>query len=185
VLFRSDGARQAIEHLCGLGHQRVGFLGPRDTGRFADFVAAMMVAGLSPDKQYNCEVEAIPAGDSLDQWRVHACHAFGQWLDKGFESTAMFCNNDIIAFGAIDAMLSRGLKPGKDISLIGYDNLEERNRISTEHSGLTTIDNPHNLIGHRLGELLLNQILDGQTQVVHERIPVKLIIRQSTGPCRV
>lgn len=80
-------------------------------------------------------------------------------------------------------MRSRGLEPGKEVSLVGYDNVQKRGELPPGCEGLTSVDNPADLVGHRLGELLMNQILHSQRRVVHERIPVTLVVRQSTGPC--
>lgn len=177
-----DGMRQAIEHLQALGHQRIGYLGPPKTNRFAQMVAAMTLADLRPEEQYNCWMDRIQPNDDVSTWRELARRSFENWLARDPKSTAMFCYNDYCACGAIDAMLPRGLQPGRDLSLIGYDDLEGEG-LFKEHAGLTTIDKRTDLVGQRLGELLLNQIRHNQTQICHERIPVSLIVRQSTGPC--
>ena len=181
------GLRAAIAHLRELGHTQIGYLGP-SIARYPAFAAAMIEAGLAEDGRTRCEFpwpprEAFPTRES-SIWVETAQEAFGPWLDRGPGATAMVCHNDMTALGAIEAMKQRGLRPGQDISLIGYDNIEQRGPEPADAPILTTIDNPLDLVGTRCAELLLHQILDDQHQVVHEQIPTKLIVRETTGACR-
>ena len=82
----------------------------------------------------------------------------------------------------VDAMLRAGLTPGRELSLVGYDNTEEQFPIPGHRPILTTINNPFERVGRRMAELLMNQVLHGQTAIIHERVPVSLVVRQTTGP---
>lgn len=180
----SDGMRQAVEHLMELGHRRIGFLGPRDSYRYPLAVAAMVARGLSLDERMNCPVDKIGAAESPERWRHNARQAFSNWLDRRPAATALICAYDLMAMGAIDVMRERNLVPGQDLSLVGHDNLEQRGSLrTTEVPILTTVDNPLDLVGRRSAELLLNQVLRGQTQIVHEQVPASLVVRQSSGRC--
>ena len=80
--------------------------------------------------------------------------------------------------------LERGLKPGIDISIIGFDDIETQ-LLKSEKPELTTVDNPFKLVGRRTGYLLLDQILHECNDIIHEHVPCDLIIRKSTGPCPI
>jgi len=177
----ADGMRQAVEHLRDLGHQRIAFIGPRNSYRYPLLVAAMAEVGLSTDESQQCFVSRLPAGRDHTQWRPAARDAALSWLDQRNGVTAVVGSNDWFALGMVDAMRQKGIKPGRDLSVVGGDNFEERSE-PVDKPILTTIDNPFDQIGRRLAERLFNQIQYDQMQISHESIPAPLIIRQSTGP---
>ena len=178
----ADGLRQAVAHLQELGHRRIGFFGLRDHPRYPLVVASLVSAGLPVDERYSCWLEAGPENEGEDELKARAIAAFGNWMrDDSVRSTAFLCSNDFLALAAAEAMRSRGLTPGRELSLVGFDNIEEYDEKLSSKPFLTTIDRPSRTIGTRVAQLLLNQILHGQTQIVHERVPTRLIIRQSTG----
>lgn len=180
----ADGLRRAVEHLRQLGHTRIGFVGPRDSYRYPLAVAALAGQSLPLDAELNCWTPnaAEPTRENLRKVTVDP---FRQWLQRGPTATAVIASNDSVASGVLDAMRELGIQPGRDLSVVGMDNLEVRKPLGMETPVLTTIDNPTDIIGRRAAELLLNQILHGQTQIVHERIPAELIVRSSTGPCPI
>lgn len=177
----AEGVRQAVAHLHELGHRNIGFVGPRDSNRYPLMVAAQAGLQLSMDELFNCWIPLI-SEPTQENWRQATIGPFSQWLTRR-PASALICSNDAIAYGVMDAMARAGLRVGVDLSLVGHDNTEERGSLRTDHPILTTLDNPTDKIGNRAAELLLNQILHGQTQIVHERLPARLIVRGSTGPC--
>jgi LacI family transcriptional regulator len=178
----SAGIARAAEHLHALGHRRIGFLGRRNHPRYALVVAALTAMRLSVNDSLSCWLDAAPVGLTPEEWRKAAREAVGRSLDGTRAATALICSNDEAALGAVEAVRERGLKAGEALSLVGHDNIEVRGRSPVEHPILTTIDNPTDRIGRRMAQLLLNQILYGQREVVHERLPAPLIVRESTQP---
>jgi LacI family transcriptional regulator len=177
---QADGFRQAVDHLALLGHRRIGFLGHRESHRYPMVGAALLGRGLAVEEGLNCWVE--PTGrQSGRERRDSVRERVGRWLEGRPAASALVCENDYAALGAVDALAERGLRAGVDLSVVGYDNIEERGAEPASRAILTTIDNPGERIGRRMAELLLNQIVHGQTQVVHERLPAKLIVRETTG----
>jgi LacI family transcriptional regulator len=137
------------------------------------------------EDRFHCEVSwppVDPGAWTSRVWTDLARKAFGRWLEANPSATAVICHNDMGAFGALEAMKRRGLKPGKDLSIVGYDNVEERGPVPAETPILTTVDNPTDRIGRRCAEVLLNQMIHDQRQIVHEHIPVCLVVRRTTGP---
>jgi len=74
-------------------------------------------------------------------------------LEKGVD--AVFCGNDNIAAGVIDYLREKGLVPGKDIGVAGFDGQEFSEFMFPV---LTTMKLPLSEIGHRVGELIVQGI---------------------------
>jgi LacI family transcriptional regulator len=184
-IHRTEGVRRALEHLKDLGHQRVGFLGVRGNYSYASFVAAMAMEELPIDDALNVWIEPTLHPHLSEEMRQEVARRCAPWLGAldGGSPTALICQNDQFALGLAGAMAQCGLTPGRDLSFVGFDNIEQRRRPPAEHPTLTTVHNPLERRGERMAELLLNQILHGQPGIVHEHVPVKLIVRSSTGRC--
>jgi LacI family transcriptional regulator len=181
------GIRQAIIHLKELGHENIGFVVQQEAVRYPQYVAAMVEQGLTFCEDLNCEVSnpTDHLNDNTDGWKRRANKAFRLHLEQNRKlATAFICSNDAIAFGVMQAIKDKDLEPGKDISVIGYDNIDVRGITPANSPILTTVDNPRDRIGERCGELLLNQVLHQQMEIVHERLPTRLIVRETTGPCK-
>lgn len=182
-IHRTEGVRRALEHLKDLHHRRIGFLGLRGNYSYANYVAAMALEGLAIEDSFNGWIEPEGILPTTPEARA-AAHEFAtSFLATGPQATAFVCQNDQFALGLVDAMTERGLKPGIDLSVVGFDNIEPQQDSPERPAILTTISNPLERRGQRMAELLLNQILHKQTQIIHERIPTKLVVRSSTGIC--
>lgn len=179
----AEGIRKGLEHLRELGHRHIGYLGSRESRCYQEFVAIMMSMGLPVEPKFSCVFDSIDIAASDADHKAVTRKFFTQWFDSRPLTTAIFCERDVLALDVIDIMRARGMKPGRELSIIGNDNIEERGQTPTEKPVLTTIDTPWELIGQRAAEVLLNQILHKQLQIIHERLPVELILRESTGPC--
>lgn len=175
------GMHVLVDHLVQLGHRRLAVVGPAGNYRLPLIVAALVAVGLPAD---NLEVVAtanLAFNESPAQLRELARVAFGRWWKRQRTVTAVLGYNDMLALGVLDALAERGLTPGQDVSVAGYDNLEPGLGGSAEQARLTTVDTPFAQLGQRLGELLLNQIIHRQLTIVHEQLPPRLLIRGSTG----
>lgn len=93
------------------------------------------------------------------------------------DCTAIFCFNDLMAAGVYDYLNEKGLIPGKDISVAGFDN---RTMSQFLKPALTTVEIPLVEIGRKSAELILNQIAspdDFETQ--QSFVECKIIERDS------
>jgi len=96
-------------------------------------------------------------------------------LDQAHPPTAVVTFSDILALGVLDALAARGLRPGHDVSVIGFDDIPE-----AAHASLTTIRQPAADRGRLSGQLLLDPPKDpNDRQIV---LPTELVIRDSTRP---
>lgn len=128
------GGRLAAEILIEAGHTRLGAIfGPEDTstgrGRERGFRRGLAAAGIELP-------EAWVRHGPFDH--AHGRRALPELADEG-GPTAVFCANDVIAIGAIDAARERGLSVPGDIGIVGFDDLKEAGWRSFD---LTTIAVP-------------------------------------------
>lgn len=97
-----------------------------------------------------------------------------EWvLDSQDRPTAIVGLSDVLALGTMEAMKTRGLVPGRDLSVAGFDDIP-----AAETAGLTTIRQPIKDKGRAVGRVLL----DAATTERQIMLPTELIVRASTGP---
>jgi LacI family transcriptional regulator len=169
------GARQAVEHLIELGHERIAFIaGTAHTGQSAErqrgYEEALAAAGLALRPEYIGQGEfTYPTG-----------HRAARKLFALEEPpTAVFAANDAMAFGVIDAAVEHGLSVPADLSVVGYDDIMEASYLSPK---LTTLRQPLAEIGARAVRELANAIKGKGSAAARVELPSKFIIRGSTGP---
>jgi LacI family transcriptional regulator len=96
--------------------------------------------------------------------------------------TAIFCFNDNMAVGAMQAARARGVGIPEDLSIVGFDDLEEAEIVTP---ALTTIRQPLAEMG-RIAVSLLMRLLDNQRlEALHVELGTRLVVRDSTAPPRV
>jgi DNA-binding LacI/PurR family transcriptional regulator len=176
-VFRGDdayGIGLATNHLISLGHRRIAMIGGTDqtsTGRdrYRGYVMAMEAAGLPVETRWR-----IP-GPRTKQAGFEASQQFLALKDK---PTAAVCWNDLVAIGLMNGIARAGLVPGVDVSVTGYDDLEEA-AIATP--ALTTVWNGQREVGRRAARTLLDRLNGVEVHGGQELIRPELHVRQSTG----
>jgi DNA-binding LacI/PurR family transcriptional regulator len=103
--------------------------------------------------------------------------AMNALLDRPQRPTAVFCANDVMAIGALDAAFSRGLNVPNDLAIVGVDDIEAASLL---RPSLTTVRIPALEIGRTAGSLLLDRLAQGTTAPArHILVQHSLIVRQS------
>jgi len=166
--------RLAAEHLVGLGHRRVAFIGPAtDVHGFRmrerGFFQALREGGIPLPHEWLRRTPPTVSGG------LAAMKA----LLASTRPTAVFCANDLIAMGALKAALKAGVDVPRELSIIGCDDVEMASVVTPE---LTTIAIPARELGARAARLLIRQ-LDGQEVSVKpsKPLPVRLVRRATTA----
>ncbi|AKS34594.1 LacI family DNA-binding transcriptional regulator [Mycolicibacterium goodii] len=165
------GGRLAAAHLLELGHRRVGIiagLSHASTGidRPAGFVDRFREAGIEVP-------EDLIVYSGLDSKGGH--YAADRMLDSDAPPTAIFAVNDFAAIGAAGAIRNRGLRVGRDVSLVGFNNIA----LTAEmHVPLTSIES-HAFDMGRDAVQLLAEVLAGAPPAQRRTKPV-LVVREST-----
>lgn len=179
VLNHDLAGALALGHLRELGHTRIAFMrGPNSISdaqyrwKGIEQAAEQLGIGLDPN--------LIITLEELDQTPLQGYQAMRRLLDKTLDFTAIFCFNDICAFGAMRAAEDAGLSVPEDISVIGFDDITG----ATYHQpSLTTVQQPLAEMGRRGAQILLDRIQGASTEYPEEIImEPKLVIREST--CR-
>jgi LacI family transcriptional regulator len=169
------GTRLAFEHLYGLGHRRIAFLGESQlisTGRnrYSGYRAALEAHGLAFD----------PAlVHSAYGTRENGLKGIQAVLDAADPPTAAVCFNDLTAFGAMLGLRHRGLEAGRDFSLVGCDDVQEA---AQWYPALTTVRNFQDEMGRKSAEFLLQRIADPSAPVRRLTLTPALVIRGTTAP---
>jgi LacI family transcriptional regulator len=168
-----ESVMAAVEHLIGLGHQRIAFVQgtagtPSSVKRMAGFLDALNSAGLHVDDNL-----IIPG----DYTRVGGRKAMAELLKRPDPPTAVVCANDLSALGALEEAQLRGHKVPQSISIVGFDDIDEAALASPP---LTTIRLPPHEIGVVAAEKLIER-LKGREESSSSLIRGELIVRQSTA----
>lgn len=169
----SAGA-EAVQHLIELGHERIGFLmGPPDTSTSIERLRGAR----------NVMAKASVAFDESMLVRSAFTHeggysGFVQIMRQDPRPTALFCANDVIAIGALDAAMKMGLRVPEDVSIIGVDDIP---MASWSMISLTTVRQPIGEIGSMAAKLIAEKVAAPETPIVHQILPTSLIKRSTTS----
>lgn len=164
----------AVEHLIDLGHEHIAEIrGPLDVldanMRHEAWLATLGEHGLRPGPS---EVGNFRAAGGYA--------AMVRLLDRGERFTGVFAANDEMALGAIHALHERGLEVPQDVSVVGFDNVEQTPFFAPP---LTTVFQDFHTMGELVIEYLVALIEKPSTPHYQRVLTPELIVRQST--CRV
>lgn len=168
-------AEAVVRYLHSLGHEKIGFIGSvnhfiSSEERQKGFEYGMKIAGLSIRKEFM----AFADRDYSFQSGITAAK---QILCQADRPTALFCISDVLAMGAIRAAEGLGILVSKQLSVVGFDDVEYATMLNPM---LTTVSQPRYSMGKMSAEMLIRQIETGEGQ---EGIFLdhKLVIRDSTA----
>ncbi len=168
-------ACEAVTHLVKLGCKRIGTVsGPLHMGaardRLAGYRDALEQGGLPLD-------ENLITSSNFDEV-------------SGFNTTrlliphqidALFCGSDMIALGALRALLDAGLRVPDDVALVGFDDMPFA---ATTHPPLTTVHQPIAELGRQAVQLLL-RLIRGEPEQRALVLSAHLIIRNTCGAFKI
>lgn len=174
-----EGGRAAAEHLIGLGHRRIAFVGgPADLQqmqrRAEGIRVALTAAGLDPTttmRQVNTDQLGFNGGGKAVQL-----------LMDDDAPTGVIFGNDLMAFGFYRGLVENGLRVPEDVSLIGYDDISFAAEWVVP---LTSIRQPIHEVGRCAAELLLKHST-GDPAHEHKLVHLSptLEVRKSTAAPR-
>ena len=171
------GMRDAVKHLADFGHKRIGYLSGQLNWssmrmRYEALRKAMKLAGVAFNKEVVVECDHTLEGGA---------HGMANLLSLPNPPSAVLCCNDMAAIGALKTLSGRGLRAGRDISLIGFDDLPLCN--FTQPSLSTIRFSPSELASLSF-RALMEDIQDAEVKVEYE-YKTHFVLRESTGAPRL
>lgn len=173
------GLDALVEHLVCHGHRRLAFAcGPvefhtANLKRDA-FVAAcaMHLDHMAPPR-----LLASDARLNMQMGNQLADMLLADPVDQ--RPTAVVVNNDVMALSLMRALLQRGLRIPTDLSIAGIDDIDTAAFFTP---ALTSLRQPRRRMGELALEMLAAQLASGVAHSVEASVPVRLVVRESTGP---
>jgi LacI family transcriptional regulator len=169
---------EATSHLIDCGCTRIAHIrGPElstGVGRVEGYRRALAQHGHCFKPEY---IVGVESGDVTAD--VGGYRAMQQLLGLREPPDGVFCYNDTVAFGAIEAILEAGVRIPADVAVIGCGNLGNPRMSKVP---LSTIDHNPAMIGEKATELALS-LIEAKTQITPKtiQVPHRLIARESTA----
>jgi len=176
-----SGGLQAVQHLLGLGHKNIAFIGadikhPSIRDRFQGYKIALERAGITFNPNYNTITdEKYPA-------RENGFQAAKKLLKKNKKITAIFTCNDAMAIGVMQYLKDNNIRVPDDISLIGFDDVEADLSLDPP---LCTISVPKLEMGIEAFRLMKDILKNRVKSPKKILVPTELVIRKSTGKVKI
>ncbi len=181
------GGQLAGQHLFGAGHRVVGFLGTparlrQCRERRAGLVLAAAAAGLDPDRVIvDLEATTMSSAAGFDAVGAVLGTAAASRTHDATDPpvTAVFCANDLLALGALRALLTSGRRVPQDMALVGYDDIAFAAQAAIP---LTSVRQPSHQLGRSAAELVLAEVGAGPDHH-HQQVQFSpsLVVRASSG----
>ncbi len=169
------GGRVAVEHLLGLGHRRIAYVGKPSLTSSRDRLEGVRQAFAGAGLELNAALVLEADGHS----ERHGYDAMRRLFEQPEPPTAVFLANDMMAIGAMMAIQERGLRVPQDLSVVGFDNVPIAQYLSPP---LTTIHQPAFEKGARAAELLIQCLEREECAPQSVVMDVQLVVRASTAP---
>jgi DNA-binding LacI/PurR family transcriptional regulator len=168
------GTCQATEHLIRLQHRDIWCAADRRLPWYRrcyeGYLEAMEKSGLDPKG-----LDVVFESSASD----YGIECAKQILRTGKPPTAVVAGDDEIALGMVSVFNRNGIRVPQDISLVGFDNIEELKYFEPR---LTTVHVDREQIGEELAKLLFERIQNPDLPPIRRMMPTTLVVRDSCAP---
>lgn len=168
-----QGAYDATRYLLELGHRDIWFIGDPSTpwcrGRYAAYARAMSEADLLANEL---------AGGVSDDQSLDGQHTLDLLLERKVPLSAILAGTEETAHGVRESIRAHHLEIPRDISLIGFDDQYEEQRVL----GMTTVRVDSEEIGRQLAKVAIQKLTAPRLPLPEVIVPTKLIRRSSCRP---
>lgn len=173
IVDNESGAYQAVCYMIEQGYERIIHLsGPMSSkparDRYEGFLRALEAKRLKPVKSH------LMSGTYTGEWGYQGVKKL---LEEGVDFDGIFCGNDLIALGALKALLENGLRVPEDVGLVGYDDIYMAAMVSP---GLTTVRQPKYEMGYEAAKALVDMIENRKRPENGHILSTDLVIRETT-----
>ncbi|WP_327365590.1 LacI family DNA-binding transcriptional regulator [Streptomyces sp. NBC_01217] len=171
------GGALAVRHLVETGHRSIAYVsGPPGLNQVHDrrtgALNALTEAGLPPEALRELPTERLDVAAGRD--------AGARLLGLSDRPTAVFCANDLLALGVLQALFAAGVRVPEDMAIVGYDDIEFAAAAAVP---LTSVRQPAYTMGTMAAELLLEETESPQdADHRHRRVILQpeLVVRHSS-----
>ncbi|MEM1236433.1 MAG: LacI family DNA-binding transcriptional regulator [Pseudomonadota bacterium] len=165
------GGRLAAEHLIAQGCKRIAFLGglegrPVTRDRMSGYLSVLEETGQEP---------LVITGQAT---RAFGRSTAADLIAKNPDVDGVICFNDLVALGVLSSCPELGIKAGKDLRVVGFDDIEDGQH---SYPPLTTISCNIPDFAASTAKQIVEWIKDGKAPPSSARSPVRLVIRASSG----
>lgn len=175
-----SGGALAARHLLDQGHHDLVYVsGPMDLPQCQDrrtgVLTALRDAGLPAAALRHVEAERLDVAAGRD--------AGARLLGMSPRPAAVFCANDLLALGVLQALFAAGVRVPEDMALVGYDDIEFAAAAAVP---LTSVRQPAAAMGRAAADLLIEETGEDLARHRHRRIVLQpeLVVRDSSLAAR-
>ena len=173
VADEAGGVRQAVEHLIGRGHTRIGML----VGRFSPYIVNSRHSAFMETMRLH-RLPVRPSDVVLCERTLEsALEVSTKLLSLPDRPTALFGANDLVASGAHKAAVRLGLRIPEDLAIVGYDDSTACRLLEPE---LTSVRVDVRSMGEKCVDLLRGALEHREETEKRIVVPTKLVVRQSS-----
>ena len=170
------GGQIATQHLIDLGHREIAILSGQREAALAFDVSENRTQGNTQALE-DFGVEANTDLQIRGDFNIYTAElAMKSFLRIKKLPSAIFCQSDEMAFGALKAIRAKGMRVPEDISVIGFDNHE-----ISEYLGLTTVAQPPQFEGQLAAAAVVAELGKKNFEKKQIRVPIDLVVRQTTA----
>ncbi len=177
------GGRLATEHLIGLGHRRIGFVGDRTFSKPPEGLGFISSADRLRGYKQALAAAGIEAEAGLIQRGPHdaasAAEHAAQLLKSSDPPSAIFAASDTQAVGVLAAADRLGVRVPDQLSVVGFDDIE-----SAAFLQLSTVHQPLDLSGAEGARRLCALLRGERIRPLRQELPIELIARGSSASIR-
>jgi diguanylate cyclase (GGDEF)-like protein/PAS domain S-box-containing protein len=168
------GVTEAVDHLIGHGHTRIGFaanlIQPDMRARHDAYQAAMLAHGIDPNRKWFF--------DAFDNGELGGRDVAHQLVAAAMPITALILATDRNAIGCMAQLADLGVSVPGDLAIVGFDGLEAG---AYSRPTLSTVAQPFDEIGASAARLVLSQVRGEHVDARSHRSPSKFLARGSCG----
>ena len=172
-----QGGRLGVRHLLDLGHRRIAYVGELAREAFNTPASALRQRGARLELR-EAGLDLLPEYTAVgDQGRARARELVRDLITLPEPPTGIVCASDLQAIGALEAARDAGLNVPRDLSIVGYDDLE-----IASYLGLTTIRQPLFESGMQGARLLVEELAGASRGPRRELLGIEIVQRATSAP---
>ncbi len=165
-----SGAYAAVSKLIELGHRRIAIIAG-EKAYSPVYERELGYRRALSEHHIRIREEYIAYGNQMAD-QAYLCMKKLLALPK--PPTAVFCGNNMMTLGAMRCMIEKGMEFGRDISLVGFDDIDVLNDMGIR---LSVVDRSEQEMGEQAMRMFLRHLEDGAGGRSHISVPTRLILR--------